>query len=362
MVFPPDYATSRIRFREAAKRLGWVSYQQRIEGSGPNGEELTIDSASSPNALAKNVVIISSGLHGVEASFGSAVQLAVMEEWQQGIGLPSCVRCVFLHGLNPHGYAWERRVDADNIDPNRNFLLPGEAFASSPIGYKSFDALLNPPRPPARWDFWTIRAWWSLMRFGLPALKEAIVVGQHEFPKGLFFGGRGPGVTHQILHNCLGQWIGPAQAAIHLDFHTGLGRWGTYKLLLDNHPLTSDLQVQLDRWFGAGNYEEDDSKGVAYQPRGSFGPWCMSQNLASNYLYLVAEFGTYGSVAMLGGLRAENQAYHWGNRDGVVERAARARLKELFCPTDPKWRARVLEQGQELIRKAINAMAESEDG
>ena len=167
-------------------------------------------------------------------------------------------------------------------------------------------------------------------------------------------------IRDSVLGEHLRQWIGSAESAVHLDFHTGLGRWASYKLLLDGHSISKNLQVQLDRWFGAGNYEQDDSKGVAYQPRGSFGPWCTSQKLASNYLYLVAEFGTYGSVAMLGGLRAENQAHHWGKRDGVVEQAARARLKELFCPADPNWRSQVLERGKQLVRQAINAMAEAD--
>jgi len=358
MFFPPDYATSRSRFREAAKRLGWTLHTRQVGGTGPNGEELSIDAAISPGTSAKNVVLISSGLHGVEAPFGTAVQLAVMDEWQRGNAQPAEVRCVFIHGLNPHGYTWERRVDANNVDPNRNFLLSGEEFTGSPKGYRSFDDLLNPQRPPVRWDFWTLRAWWALLRHGLPDLKEAMVVGQYEFPKGLFFGGTGPGETQRVLSEYMQQWMGDCQSAVHLDFHTGLGRWGSYKLLLDGLALTRDLQVQLDRWFGADNYEQDDSKGVAYQPRGSFGPWCMSQNLAKNYLYLVAEFGTYGSAAMLGGLRAENQAQHWGKRDGVVEQEARARLKELFCPADPKWRSTVVERGKKLVRQAVNAMAE----
>lgn len=357
MFFPPNYATSRARFREAAQRLRWDLHAQKIEGKGPDGEELTIDAAISPIASAKNVVVISSGLHGVEGPFGTAVQLAVMDEWQRGKGLPSDVRCVFLHGLNPYGYAWERRVDANNVDPNRNLLLPGDKFAGSPKGYRSFDGLLNPQRPPLHWDRWTLRAWWAWLRHGLPALKEAMVVGQYEFPKGLFFGGNEPGATHRVLGECLRQWLGECQSAIHLDFHSGLGRWGSYTLLLDGHPLTKNLQVQLDRWFGAGNYEQDDSKGVAYQPRGSFGSWCMGQNLARNYLYFVAEFGTYGSVAMLGGLRAENQAHHWGQRDGVVEQEARARLKELFCPADANWRSLVLERGKILVNQAVEAMA-----
>lgn len=361
MHFPSDYVTSRSRFRESADRLGWIQHTHPMSGVGPDGEELSIDAAITSNSQADHVVIISSGLHGVEGPFGTAVQLAVMDEWNKGTTIPDNVRCVFLHGLNPHGYAWNRRSDADNVDPNRNFLLPGQEYRGCPDGYTHFDPLLNPKRPPARWDFWTLRAWWSLFRFGLPALKESIVVGQYDFPKGIFFGGHGPCATHLALDHLMKEWIGRAASVVHLDFHTGLGKYGSYKLLLDN-PLTKDLQVRLDRWFGPDTYEQDDSKGVAYQPRGSFGPWCIAQQLANEYLYLVAEFGTYGSVAMLGGIRAENQAHHWGQPNGRAEVDARARLKELFCPADPAWRKRVLEQGVKLVHQAVEAMAENKSG
>jgi len=355
-VFPSDYFTSRERFRQAAARLGWKCHAHAIESVGPNGEELTIDAASSP-ADSDRVLIVSSGLHGVEGPVGAAVQLAAMDEWAKHKNQPADVRCVFLHALNPFGYAWGRRVDAANIDPNRNFLRPGESYAGSPPGYKDFDALLNPPRPPYRWDFFAIPAWWSLFLYGLPALKQSLVVGQYDYARGVFFGGHGPCETNLVLRERMREWIGPAEFAIHLDFHTGLGRWATYKLLLDN-PLTEPLQVQLDRWFGPGTYEQDDPNGVAYMPRGSFGPWCVAQDFAREYLYLVAEFGTYGSVAMLKGIRAENQAHHWGQREAKFERRARRRLSELFCPADPNWRERVLSQGLKLVDRAAAGLAE----
>jgi hypothetical protein len=357
MMFPPDYQTSRQQFREAATRLDWSLHAQPIPGEGPDGEELTIDAAISPNQHADRVLVVSSGLHGVEAPFGAAVQLAAMADWTNDIGLPSGIRCVFLHALNPYGFAWCRRFDADNVDPNRNFLLAGEDYSGSPNGYRGFDALLNPKRPPSRCDFFTLRASWLLMRYGLPALKEALVVGQYEFPQGIFFGGFGPCATNVALRQSLPRWIGRARRAVHLDFHTGLGKYGSYKLLLESPPMDGWCD-RLDRWFGPGTYEEDNPNGVAYLPRGSFGPWCIAQQLADEYVYMTAEFGTYSGVTMMSGVRAENQAHHWGRPDGPNERRARTQLKEVFCPADPAWRERVLFQGVELVRRAAAGLRE----
>ena len=78
--FSSDYATARDRFRKAASRLGWRLEAHPVGASGPHGEELTIDVGSS-TGNAERVLVVSSGIHGVEGFFGSAVQIALLEEW-----------------------------------------------------------------------------------------------------------------------------------------------------------------------------------------------------------------------------------------------------------------------------------------
>src|SRR5262249_1020436 len=134
MTFSPDYATARERVRSAADRLGWGRQSFPIGVLSPKGEELTIDVLESSRGNTDRLLLVSSGLHGVEGFFGSAIQLALLERWQRESRLPPNVRVLFLHGLNPYGFAWSRRVDSENIDPNRNFLLDDEQFRGSPEG------------------------------------------------------------------------------------------------------------------------------------------------------------------------------------------------------------------------------------
>ena len=117
---------------------------------------------------------------------------------------------------------------------------------------------------------------------------------------------------------------------VHLDFHTGLGDWGACKLLID-HPLTSAERQRLADWFGADAYEENDSRGVAYRSAGSLGQWCRGQQLAPDYIYACAEFGTYSSIRVLAGLRAENQAHHWADPHDACATRAKANLRT-FLP------------------------------
>jgi hypothetical protein len=85
----------------------------------------------------------------------------------------------------------------------------------------------------------------------------------------------------------------------------------------------------------------------------------VAQQVAPEYLYMVAEFGTFGNIPMLAGLRAENRAAHWGQPGERFTEKAKARLRELFVPSSPDWRATVLAQGVELVTRAGKGLAAS---
>jgi hypothetical protein len=192
--FPTDYANARQRFRDAASRLNWQLENHPIGAIGPAGEELTLDVACSPNRDPEKVLIVSSRIHGVGGFFGSAVQVALLENF--AFRTPRSVKCVFLHALNPFGFSWLRRFDENNVDPNRNFLLTGERYEGSPEQHGALDGLLNPRQPPSRLEPFTLKALWTIFRYGMSAVQQSVAAGQYEFPQGLFFGGAGPSRIH----------------------------------------------------------------------------------------------------------------------------------------------------------------------
>ena len=347
--FSSDYATARQRFQHAVSHLGWQLESHSIGAVGPHGEDLAFDVGYSCGDDPENVLVISSGIHGVEGFFGSAVQMALLEQWA-GTDPPQ-TKCVFLHGLNPFGFAWLRRFDENNVDPNRNFLVAGEQFEGTSAGYSRLDTFLNPRRPPSPWEPFTLKALWLIARYGMPALRQAVAGGQYGYPRGLFYGGAGPSRVQQLLGAHMPRWLAGSKRVVHLDFHTGLGRKGAYKLLID-YPLNERQRSWLTDWFGADAFEACDSSGMSYDARGGFGRWCLSRGLSPDYLFACAEFGTYGPVPVLAGLRAENQSHHWGTPSAESTIQSKARLKELFCPASEIWRADVLERSLELIRRA----------
>ena len=78
MMFSPDYLTARASFREVARRLGWFchsvsDWSHRTERRGFDDRRGDVIPA-----WTAQVLVISSGLHGVEGFYGSAIQLALL--------------------------------------------------------------------------------------------------------------------------------------------------------------------------------------------------------------------------------------------------------------------------------------------
>lgn len=348
--FSADYFTARKRFRQAATAVGAQLEAHSIDLPAPNGEILTIDAAILGSANPRQVAIVSSGLHGVEGFFGSAVQLAWMTGNLPRLTLPADTTLVLLHALNPYGFAWRRRCNEENADLNRNFLLPGEDFQGSPEHYSHFDRFFNPPSPPSPWEPFRLKTIALLLRYGLRMLKETLPVGQYDFPQGLFFGGHHPSKTQAILATHLPRWIGNADHVLHLDLHTGLGQRGTYKLLLGQSTLPERVQW-LTQQFGADVVEISQPGGTSYRTRGSLGAWCRGTFSHCRYDFALAEFGTYPILSVLEALRAENRVHCWGKPDSAVWERSKRRLVEVFAPADRRWRETVVARGVELLDK-----------
>jgi hypothetical protein len=360
--FSENYVTARERFITAANRLGYRLEQHSIGQRGPEEENLTIDVACAGDTSPKRVVVVSSGIHGVEAFFGSAVQIAILENFLQHWNPAPSTAIVLMHALNPYGFAWLRRVNEDNVDLNRNFLPEGEEYSGSPPQYAELNPWLNPRGTPPVVSLYYLEALWHIFRNGLSAMKEVVAGGQYDFPEGLFFGGNGPSVTMQIMKARLPQWIGPAEDVLHVDLHTGLGPWGTYKLLVDK-PSGSEYWKHFARQFPEKNIENFESgTGLAYPIHGCFPPWCSRQFPNCHYDLVGCEVGTYNPVRVLAALRAENRAHHYSDPASPWVQQAKQRLKETFGPGDPGWRNTVVSHGVRVVEKAIEILLNSKNG
>lgn len=365
--FCTDYFSARERFCGLAKAAGCVVETHHIGVIVDSGieepQQLGIDVALRQSTQSERQVIVTSGVHGVEAPLGSAVQAEVLKRL---CGYePSC-NIIMVHVLNPFGFYHGRRFDGDNIDLNRNFLRDDEAYEGSPEGYHQLNSLLNSTHASGM-DCFKLKAAWQVYRNGMSQMQQAVASGQYDYPKGLFFGGAGPSLAHKWMREQLPCWVSGISHVTHFDFHTGLGRWARYMLMLDDEPRQNDLEWLRSLESASIKYPGSGTS-AGYSARGSFGAWCKEVAEVDDYLFATAECGTYSPINVLAALRAENFWFHkvFGNTEDtskgtgakarVVEQylAAKRRLQHVFIPRSERWRRKAVDQGAEFVLAALD--------
>jgi hypothetical protein len=350
-----DYQEAREAFRAAASRVGAHVEEHLVRAGSQDHGSLAIDVAVVGAKAPSWSVVVSSGLHGVEGFFGSAVQIACLRALLVRNPLKELNgELVFLHSLNPFGFEKLRRANEVNVDLNRNFLLPGESYKGASDGYVKLNDFLNPAGAPRYIDYFYLpNVLWRIGRLGISGLKQAIAEGQYDFPKGIFFGGDGPTRTAQIMQANMLRWIS-GQRVVHLDFHTGLGEFAKYKLLV-TAALSPQQLRQYETLFGPQVECTAGGQGIAYKMRGDLGRFATAIAKDRDYHFLFVEFGTHSAVRILLALRQENQAHFFIPEGSRAHQLAKAEFLECFCPASQSWRTPVLQQSLEIIQRAQGA-------
>lgn len=351
--FPPDYFQARARFLALAQARGAEAASYPLAARGPTGEPLSIDTAYFGAREPRRLLIVLSGTHGVEGFAGSALQQQWLDQYAPA-RLPPDSGCLLIHALNAYGFAWQRRANEGNVDLNRNALrrFPGPANPA----YRHLDRWLNPPSPPPLLDFFWLHGAMLLARYGFGALQQAIVAGQYEYPRGLFYGGTRAEASTEILFGLLTdeRWR-QTERVVALDIHTGFGARGTYKLMVDFPPASAPYR-ELEQWFGPSAVASDRPAGsIAYRVVGGLTERLARCFPAAKVYAGVLEFGTVRPARALAALRRENRAYHHSASNSRERQAAAQALRQAFCPNDPLWRRRVLEHGEKVLRQAERA-------
>ena len=359
--FSDSYSEARQRLLELSARRGGTHWTYDIDQYSPHGEALSVDVLRFGPPEASQVLVISSGTHGVEGFFGSAAQLALIELKLEELLSVQGVALVIIHAVNPYGFSHLRRVNEDNVDLNRNFLTVGESYKGADPKYALLDGLLNPQSPPPRFELFTLKALLQIIRHGFQALKSSVAQGQYDFERGLFFGGRGPSRSHKIITEHLPHWIGEAERVIHIDLHTGLGPWGTYVMAASQNIPQSELHWLLGH-FDQDKVQQLEASGVLYQIRGEFTYYCRSLFSEVDYYPILVEFGTYPILKVLSALRAENRATHWCDTEAPELDQERQQLREAFSPASEEWRSTALSKTLRVIDQAVAALNDDSNG
>ena len=294
-----SYVQARDRFLKATS--GFQRKPEYSVGVESDVGSLTVNAAFNPAEKtrhdgSKDLVIISSGTHGIEGFAGSAVQLYFIQELLSRFNEYTSV--ALIHALNPYGFHHRRRVASSNVDLNRNCL-------DNLVDYKVDDEelvmasdasqLIVAPNRPRQNDFeeqmrfarWVLQII-AKRRFKL--LENAIGGGQYKHPESLFYGGTEPEQSVKILQSIIEEYTSGHRNFILIDLHTGYGR-----KLRDNHitdsPISSEEFKRLQGIIPEieSNAQVEAQSGV-YKHKGSVMGYAANHSQAEHNYRLVVDF------------------------------------------------------------------------
>ena len=349
--FSRDYADARRKFLAACRsaRLKPVSY--RNPASGPAGEQLYTDAVRIGPPTATRIVLVNSATHGVEGFCGSGIIVGWLRsgEWRR---LPKGVAMVLVHAINPHGFAWLRRVTEDNVDLNRNFQDFGKPL---PVN-EAYDAL-HAVILPERWDETSTTARDKLFaayagRHGAMALQGAISGGQYRHADGVFYSGSRPTWSNRTYHAIVERFMQRARHVAFIDLHTGLGPYGTGELICNALPGTPQWD-ELHAWYGEGPTSPESGSSSSAKLTGFIRNATVRALPRANVRAITIEYGTFPAPEVLDALAADNWLHLKGEIDSSLGRSIKSRIRRAFYPDERDWKELVFLRARQILRRAV---------
>ncbi|MBL8022021.1 MAG: DUF2817 domain-containing protein [Leptospirales bacterium] len=356
--FKETYESNREAFRQLCARMK----DQRAEASTLNvpsrsDKDLTIDLCYFPPATpGGKLVIITSGIHGIEAFASSAIQRFFMDRLLGKLNRAD-LGILLVHGVNPFGFRHERRVTENNVDLNRNFDETPALFQTKNEGYSKINSLLNPTEQanPGNLSnrFFPLRAIYNIVMHSMAALRQAALQGQYEYPKGIYFGGSDFEPQKEILSPRFLQVASSYRAIMLIDIHTGYGARGKLHFF-PNAIKDAATRKRIETVYAGYQVDYGDTKDF-YTTTGDFSEYLGKLLKGKEYIPMVFEFGTLDSQTTSGSIKSihnmilENQGYHYGFDSDESKAEVRRRFREHFYPSSSVWRTQVLTTSEEVF-------------
>ncbi|MBM3547235.1 MAG: DUF2817 domain-containing protein [Alphaproteobacteria bacterium] len=354
--FSHTYAEARARFLTALEGAGGRSltaYSHPLKG--PLGEALWTDVGRLGPENARKLLVLVSGTHGIEGFCGSGCHTGWLAGGGHARDLPDDVAVIFVHAVNPHGFAWQRRVNEDNVDLNRNFLDHAKPYPVN-ADYVALQRHIN----PEEWSADIVARSEAAIRahYGNPVgdfLAKAIHGGQYVNPKGTFFGGNAPTWSNRTFREIVATFLRNAEQICLIDYHTGGGVFGFCDLFVDDRK----AGARSRDWFEHctpieavrvehGHAQSDVPGLLMYVAQDTL--------TDSRVTSCLVEMRTRSKPSLLRPMCEENWLFQHGDPDSEQGRAVRAEVRELFYPSAPEWKPMVLRQSNAMIREALTGL------
>ncbi len=352
--FSTTYPEARDKFLHAATARGATLGHWPHPLKGPGGEALSCDTAWLGPEDAAGVLVVISATHGVEGLAGSGPQVDFLRE-PTSAQLPPHTAVLLVHAINPHGFAWLRRVTEENVDLNRNWVDFTQPLPANP-GY----AQLHEHYVPRHIDAQSVAAAEAAIeayrqQHGLHAERVARSTGQYTHPTGIFYGGSGPTWARRTSEAILARHLAKAKTIAIVDMHTGLGPFG-YGEPICNHAPGSDRVNRAKLWWGESVTEPLLGTSSSQEKFGltEFGyERCLAH---ADIAFVALEFGTYQPPRGGRVLQADHWLWNHGDPTGAEAVPIRNALRDHFYPPFADWQEMVLWRSRQVFAQGVRGV------
>lgn len=367
--FSETYDEARGDFLSEAGKLSSVYANMevsKIRVPSKSGLDLFVDYAYIPAQDTNiNLLILTSGIHGLEGYTGSAVQLMVMKEVLQP-ELLKTTGLLMVHGLNPYGFKEIRRVSENNVDLNRNCAIDPGLYDAVNEGYGNLYDMLNPIKEAdhatSKNRNFHLIAVSKIVAESMPVLRQAVLQGQYEYPEGLYFGGEDLEPQFKSIKPIFSRIMSQYPTVASIDLHTGYGENG--KMHLFPNPIDDEKVKQgLEGLFDGYDIDWGDGDDF-YTIHGSFVDWIGSLSSVNLYLPMVFEYGTFDSQKTFGSIKSlhqtllENQGRQFGFKNERAEKKIMSNFREMYYPSNEEWRTKVIVDSKMILEQVFEKLAE----
>jgi hypothetical protein len=220
-----NYEDAQKRFRnhfdEFRKQFSDVSFESFAVD---DQENLYIDVLKISEGKDKTL-IFTIGEHGVEGIFGSFIMEVFINEILPLINLKDTT-VILVHPINPYGMKNIDRTNESNVDLNRNFLtswdkvFKNEAYLNLRDFFERKGVIQNIFIERIKYLKDVVKI---LLKGEAKLVKNALLIGQYESPKGLYYGGNGYEKETEFMIKLFEDAFKNSKHVVHIDIHTGYG-------------------------------------------------------------------------------------------------------------------------------------------
>ena len=314
----------------------------------------------------KNLIILTTGVHGIEGYIGAVMLDVFFEEIYPTLNTEN-TGVLIVANVNPYGMKYMRRYNENNVDLNRNFIENWDDFdRSSNKDYPKVVSFLQPEGKMGNAFFHEVGFYLSLAKeavlTGADTISDALLTGQYEYPKGVYYGGNGDEKSTAYLKGVFAECLdGSYENIIHLDIHSGYGP--RYNMVIFNSVQDPTTEEEAKAAFGYDYIIATDSEEF-YETFGDttdfFYRLARSKGSDKELYSTCFEFGTIGdgfldSIISLKFTVDENRQHWYPTENEITSEMVRQNYLELFYPTEVKWREKTVQDFKDALNGVLDA-------